>query len=392
MAERPGQKRKSKIADDFDAFLLVRSGGRRGWATATDDDVFDWACFLDSQGHGTTWVHDRSCPGVGIADGGACRPDSGCAKRYAAGSMDKAFISKLRMAMREQLGKVEEWDPVEKKGNPCSSALVESYLTFVSEEQKQVGVPVKQAAPMLSHTLAQLLQSMRVRAQLAESLSQRIAITRDIALFSLALYSMRRGFDLSFTLASRVLRLPESAGLVFNFLFGKTLRKSVEAVVVLADVKNPQTCAFRGVTEYISAALAIGWDLTAGYLFPVVECNGERGSVAITAPRMTATLQAHLRAGGLPDHFTMHSFRVGGSLSKSLAGTAVDEIMKIGGWKTERVARYYIGPTTSAGAAPEGKGKRDGGFQRARDNSYEIAMNFPLSQAFQDDFAACKQR
>ena len=34
----------------------------------------------------------------------------------------------------------------------------------------------------------------------------------------------------------------------------------------------------------------------------------------------------------------------------SLKVTAVDDIMKIGGWKTEHVARYYIGPTTSAGA------------------------------------------
>ena len=114
------------------------------------------------------------------------------------------------------------------EGRPCSSALVESYLTFVSEEQKQVGVPVKQAAPMLSHTLAQLLQSMRVRAQLAESSSQRTATARDIALFSLAFCSMRQGFDLSFTLWSQVLRLPKSAGLVFNFHFGKTLRKSGE--------------------------------------------------------------------------------------------------------------------------------------------------------------------
>ena len=37
----------------------------------------------------------------------------------------------------------------------------------VNEEQKQVGVPMKQAAPMLSHTVSELLQSMRVRAQLA---------------------------------------------------------------------------------------------------------------------------------------------------------------------------------------------------------------------------------
>ena len=164
--------------------------------------------------------------------------------------------------------------------------------------------------------------------------------------------------------------------------------------MVLADAENPQTRAFREVTEYLSAALAIGRDLTGGYLFPVVERNRERGSVAITAPRTTAALQAHLRAGGLPDDFTMHSCRVGASLSKSLAGTAVNEIMKIGVWKTERVARCYIGATTSAGATSKGKGGRGGGSQRTGtgDNSYAIAMDFPLSQAFQGDFAASKRR
>ena len=189
--------------------------------------------------------------------------------------------------------------------------------------------------------------------------------------------------------------------------------------------------------------LAIGWDLTADYLFPMVELNGERGITTITAPRMTAALQAHLRAGGMhsktqkcvtlsttpaeyvamldvakeilflrfvwrfmlprvgmpriplfednegaiqiakhpisnsiskhsdvrPDHFTMHSLRVSGSLSKSLAGTAVDVITKIGGWKTERIARYYIGATTSTTSVDTAKGRHDGGSRRERDNS-----------------------
>ena len=145
---------------------------------------------------------------------------------------------------------------------------------------------------------------------------------------------------------------------MFNFHFGKTLRKSVEAVVVLPEADNLKTWAFRGVTEYISAALASSWDLTTGYLFPMVELNCERGTMAITAPHMTAALQAHLREGRMTDHFTMHSLRVGGSLCKSLAGTAVDEIMKIGGWKTKRVARYYIGATTSAVATSTGKRDR----------------------------------
>ena len=106
MADRPGQKRKSKIADDFDAILMARSGRCRCWATRTDDDVLDWACFLDFQRHGATWVHDRTCRGVGIAEGGAYRPGNGRAKRYSDRSMNEAFASKLRMAMLEQLGKI----------------------------------------------------------------------------------------------------------------------------------------------------------------------------------------------------------------------------------------------------------------------------------------------
>ena len=72
------------------------------------------------------------------------------------------------------------------------------YPTFVTEEKNRVGVPVRQAAPMLAHIRAQLLQDMRTRAQLEASVSERNAITRAIALNALSFYYMRRGFDLSF--------------------------------------------------------------------------------------------------------------------------------------------------------------------------------------------------
>ena len=64
---------------------------------------------------------------------------------------------------------------------------------------------------------------------------------------------------------------------------------------------------------------------------------------------------------------------MGGSVSESLAGTAVDETMKLGGWRSERVATNYIGATTSAAA----KGKR-----RTLDAVYDAADKLPLSPAF----------
>ena len=180
------------------------SAGSRGWTTATPDDLFYFLYYLDTQEKGTKMVHEASCPGVGRVGDDECREGSRCVRRYAAESLRKGFVSKLKMATKEH-EKGEEWDPVCRVGNPCSSMLVESYLTFVSEEQEQVGVPVNQAAPILEHTLIDLLSDMRSRAQVAASLAERISLTRDVALFSLAFYSMRRGYGLSFTLLSQIL-------------------------------------------------------------------------------------------------------------------------------------------------------------------------------------------
>ena len=94
---RPGRQRKNTIADDFDAFLLVYSDGHHGWGTATDNDVFDWWCYQESHGRGTTGVDDASSTEVGFTAEEACAPTSWCAKQYAAGSIDKSFVSKLRM-------------------------------------------------------------------------------------------------------------------------------------------------------------------------------------------------------------------------------------------------------------------------------------------------------
>ena len=67
-------------------------------------------------------------------------------------------------------------------------------------------------------------------------------------------------------------------------------------------------------------------------------------------------------------------------MSKSLAGTAADGIMKIEGWKTEGIENYYVGSTTDA-RVPESK--------RKRDRDCAAAGELPLSQAFESDSSAC---
>jgi len=43
---------------------------------------------------------------------------------------------------------------------------------------------------------------------------------------------MKRGFELSVAVASQVLQMSGGESFIFNFLFGKTLRNSSQAVVV----------------------------------------------------------------------------------------------------------------------------------------------------------------
>ena len=203
---------------------------------------------------------------------------------------------------------------------------------------------------------------------MASSLAGHISLTWDIALYLLAFSSMRRGYDLSFTMGSHILKLPASKGMIFNVQFDKTLRASSEAVVGLADRDCPAICAFRTVTRCITIAQRIGWNLTTGHLFPVVTAARGRGRLPLSAARMTANLKGI--CGWQSCRATLRCTPLGGSLSKSLAGTAVDEITKIGWWKTESVARYYIGATSSGQVQ---------GSKRKRGQSYADASELPLS-------------
>ena len=57
-------------------------------------------------------------------------------------------------------------------------------------------------------------------------------MSRDVAIFCLASHPVKRGFELSVTVASQVLQMTGGEGFISNFLFGKTLRSSSQAVGV----------------------------------------------------------------------------------------------------------------------------------------------------------------
>ena len=113
----------------------------------------------------------------------------------------------------------------------------------------------------------------------------------------------------------------------------------------MEDRDCTETCACRAGIAYIPAGQRIGWDLTAGQIFAVVTIECGRGfSLLLASPNdRLPRKHIYLREAGLrndnTNHNTMHSFRVGGSLTRPLAGTAAEEIMKIGGLRTELLVK-----------------------------------------------------
>jgi len=135
-ARNGGQKRKLAVSEKFDAFMRTRSKQARGWSSATNADVVDWLCYLDSHGGGTKAVHSAECAAVGSKSLDRCSPGSTCATRYAANTLDKGFASKLKCAFAEIPGVSEPWNNQEKRGNPVDSAEVKAYLAHVRAEQR----------------------------------------------------------------------------------------------------------------------------------------------------------------------------------------------------------------------------------------------------------------
>ena len=334
-------------------------------------------------------MHDADCPAVGTTTLERCPTGSTCAKRYAEGSLEKGFVSKLKCAMSETLGKSDPWNEQEKRGNPVDSAAVRAYIAHVRVEQRRVGVIVQQARAMLSPVLLEVVRYLRRSARQLTTVRARVERSRDIALFVTAFHTAQRGFDLSHALAAQVLSLPKGEGLIFNFHFGKTLRSSSHAVVARRDRDCNELCPVRAVQEFALVTKHAGWPPREGYLFPQVDPDGSRGSSPWTAHDMSSRLQAAVSAAGLADgrKYSMHSFRVGGAVSQALAGTAVDALMAHVGWKTKSVARRYVGPQPSVAGVPPPSGRQPASRlpQEAR---YQAAIDLPLQTDFEKHFAA----
>ena len=130
----------------------------------------------------------------------------------------------------------------------------------------------------------------------------RNACTGDLALFTVAFETTKRGDELSRTLIQHILRLPNLSGFLLNFQWGKTMKDGADHLILAAyNHECLATCPVTAVEQLIVVGSAIGWDIIRGYLFPSISRDAEggapiRGKVPTSAAEMTHALKSHARA------------------------------------------------------------------------------------------------
>lgn len=239
-------RQKNSLQKELENFLAALPG-HTTLATVTPRDLCRFLVFKDT--HGKTQVHRLTCGFLGQRGIHSC----GCPLRLSYKTID-SYIGKLR-SIFHSIGRDGEWDKRLCLGNPAAGKSVKDYLRLITCEQLQARVTPKQATPFFLDKLTQLAQYIdHALVEPGISPIQQFLYARDQAYFKAVFFSGDRSGDMGQVQVPEILRFPNDDGLLFNHVWGKTLRDGDGNVFGIR--RNPHTtvCPVAGIERYIETA------------------------------------------------------------------------------------------------------------------------------------------
>lgn len=326
-------KQKDSLQTELEAFLR-NLPGHVTLLTVTPRDLCRFLVFKDRKGK--TQIHCLTCPHLGQRGKQTC----GCPLRLSYKTID-SYIGKLRSIFAAK-GRDGEWDRRLGLGNPAADKLVKDYLKLVTAEQLQARITPKQATPFFVDKLTKLSLHLQQSLETSKTVIQKFIVARDQAYFKMAFFSGDRPGDLGLLQVPGILRFPNDDGLLFNHVWGKTLRDGDQNVFGVR--RNPQTtiCPIQALEQYIEVARQMNVDLTRGYLFRPTTPKGGVQDAPFTSTAAEARLKTYLKEMGVDDGETLHGFRAGCAITLALTGADLAEIMEHVGWNRRHTALYYM--------------------------------------------------
>ena len=335
MASSKYRKRRSALENEFMSFL-ERLSPPKSLDSVSPRDVIYFLIWKDKDSK--TQIHKESCPHQG-SNSKQLLPCE-CPRRLAFKTVD-SYLGQLRAIMRDYLESTGLTASEVQASNPVAHAAVKRYLKGVTEEQLQARATPKQAEPLFISDLLTLCQVIDNKLRMAGTDPIHIYIhARDLAYFKLHFFSGDRPSDLSHIKAAEILRFPNDKGVIFNHVFGKTLRSGDSRVFAVARHPNPSICPVKALDDYMAICRAIKISVDNGPLFRTT--SGNRVLLdAFSTDAAEARLKGYLSEAGLSNR-TLYSFRCGGAITMALTGSSLDDIVDHVGWRSNRMAKYYL--------------------------------------------------
>ena len=307
----------------------------------TDMDVLDYLILKDVDDSGRTVVHFKACPFIGTDNFLKCDDPVLCAKRHQAASMRTGIISKLRKGF-EEVGRKGTYDPVSLQGDPTTSLLVSSYITYIRTEQGLSGVLPKSAATMERAKMDRFMKTMENDIHGYRGV-RKLRMKQRRAIYAFCFIAIKRLAGAGHIIAPNTIRIPGDTGLVFNCTWDKTLRMGVHCFGFLC-VKDKKFgwCAHCIIDEYVVFARTFGISFNEGLLFPRLHSDGSvKPGKRWTAKVVLDSLVRDLKRCNLYAGETAQSFRHGGTVDSLQTGKSLEQTMYLAYMKNVSTAKIY---------------------------------------------------
>ena len=278
------ERKKSNLEIEFVRFLS-RLRLPKDLSTTSPRDIVHFLIWKDKDAN--TQVHQEGCPHFGSSS--KITKGCDCPKHLAFKTVD-SLIGQLRATFRDHRTTVHS--PFEMSlPNPASHMIVKRYLKALTEEQLQARVLPQQAEPFFVHDLMILCSKIEGLLKGPDIDPTHVFIyARDLAYFKLHFFSGDRPSDLSHILTEEIMRFPQDKGLLFNHVFGKTLRSGDSNIFGIQRHPNVTLCHVKGIDDYMAVSHALGISLTSGYLFLTTQ-----GNVVTPHPFLSDAAEARLK-------------------------------------------------------------------------------------------------
>ena len=107
------------------------------------------------------------------------------------------------------------------------------------------------------------------------------------------------GGDLGQVKTPKIARFPDDNGLLFNHIWGKTLKDGSPNIFGMRHHPNSTLCPIKSIGTYVAIEHELGISLSSGYLFRVTNQQGHIVDKSLLSTTAESRLKKYVRDAGL---------------------------------------------------------------------------------------------